>query len=164
MSLRLSSVLQATPVALRLAMTVQHCCFVWNVRGLNGRARRSVVREFLLHHRPSIVCLQETKISNFCNGHAIETLGTMFDYVVLPAVNVAGGILLGWLRDSWTATVVAVGRFSISAKMCAVGSQDNWLITAVYGPQLDEDRVAFQKCEPWAMDGLWGLQHDISSS
>jgi exonuclease III len=36
---------------------------VWNVRGLNGRARRNVVREFLVQHRATVVCLQETKVS-----------------------------------------------------------------------------------------------------
>lgn len=64
---------------------------MWNVRGLNGRAHRSIVGEFLLQHLPTLVCLQETKISNFYTNHALETLGNMFDYVVLSAVNVSGG-------------------------------------------------------------------------
>lgn len=41
------------------------------------------------------------------------------------------------------AAVVATGRFSISASLCAVGSQDAWLITVVYGPQSEQDKVAF---------------------
>lgn len=35
---------------------------VWNVRGLNMRARRDVVREFVLKERVSLLCLLETKI------------------------------------------------------------------------------------------------------
>jgi hypothetical protein len=35
---------------------------VWNVRGLNARARRDIMRELVVAERPSIVCLQETKL------------------------------------------------------------------------------------------------------
>jgi hypothetical protein len=34
---------------------------VWNARGIDGRGRRSVVREFVDQHRVSVLCLQETK-------------------------------------------------------------------------------------------------------
>jgi hypothetical protein len=34
----------------------------WNVRGLNSPARREVVRDMVLMHRPNLVCLQETKL------------------------------------------------------------------------------------------------------
>jgi exonuclease III len=36
---------------------------VWNVRGLNGAARRDAVRSLVTAERPSVVCLQETKLS-----------------------------------------------------------------------------------------------------
>jgi exonuclease III len=35
---------------------------IWNVRGLNSRARCDVVRELVTSERPSIMCLQETKL------------------------------------------------------------------------------------------------------
>ena len=75
------------------------CCFVWNVRGLNGRARRNVVREFLVQERPTLVCILETKLSVICNALANEILGTTFAYDFLPAMNVSSGILLGWNTD-----------------------------------------------------------------
>ena len=87
-------------------MTSTNSCFLWNVRGLNGRVRRDIVREFLVQHRASVVCLQETKLSAVCNVLANEILGSMFDYVFVPAVNVSGGILLGWHRELWTASQV----------------------------------------------------------
>ena len=61
-------------------------CFIWNVRGLNGRARRGVVRAFLLQHRASIVCLQETKLSVIPAGTACELLGPSFDYDFVPSI------------------------------------------------------------------------------
>jgi hypothetical protein len=39
----------------------EHNMFIWNVRGLNSRARRDVVCEFLARERASVVCLVETK-------------------------------------------------------------------------------------------------------
>jgi hypothetical protein len=36
---------------------------VWNVRGLNSKARRQVVKEIVLRERASIICLQETKMA-----------------------------------------------------------------------------------------------------
>jgi len=36
---------------------------VWNVRGLNSRARRNLLRELVIAKRAAVVCLQETKLS-----------------------------------------------------------------------------------------------------
>lgn len=118
-------------------------CFVWNVRGLNGCARRNVVREFLVQQRATVVCLQETKLSTVCTAWANEILGTMFDYDFVPAINVSGGNLLGWHRDHWSASGVVKGRYSLSAKLTPVGSQVPWWITVVYGPQLGDEKVEF---------------------
>ena len=72
---------------------ISYNCFVWNVRGLNGRARRNVVRDLVTQERATLVCLQETKLSVICNSLAYEILGSMFDYDYLPSANVAGGVL-----------------------------------------------------------------------
>lgn len=69
-------------------------CFIWNVRGLNGRARRNVVRDLVSQERATIVCLQETKLSTICNSMAAEILGSLFDYDYIPSVGVAGGFFL----------------------------------------------------------------------
>lgn len=109
-------------VAHLFPMSSTSSCFVWNVCGLNGRACRNVVREFLVQQRVAVVCLLETKLSTFCNVMANETLGSMFDYDYVPALNVSGGILLGWHRDLWAVSDVVKGRFSLSAKLAGIGS------------------------------------------
>ena len=103
-------------------MSSTSSCFVWNVRGWNGRARCNVVREFLVQQRATVVCLLETKLSTFCNAMANETLGSMFDYDYVPALNVSGGIFLGWHRDLWAVSDVVKGRFSLLAKLAGIGS------------------------------------------
>lgn len=37
---------------------------IWNVRGLNSRARRNVVRELITQENLSLVSLQETKLDD----------------------------------------------------------------------------------------------------
>ena len=119
-------------------------CFVWNVRGLNDRARRSVVRSLLAAHRPSLVCLQETKISDRVADFAIEILGTTFQYDFVPSVGASGGILLAWASPAWEVSNVWKGRFSLSVQLTRPGSVDfTWWLTTVYGPQLDFDKAQF---------------------
>jgi hypothetical protein len=82
-------------------------CLAWNVRGLNARARHNVVREFVVQERPTLICIQETKLSNICNALATEILGTVFAYDFLPTINVSD---------------VTKGRFSILAMLTACSS------------------------------------------
>lgn len=48
---------------------------VWNVRGLNDRAKRDNVRKVVDQCRPSIVCLQETKLSFISEWDVLSFLG-----------------------------------------------------------------------------------------
>lgn len=125
-------------------MLEQAKCFIWNVRGLNDRARRGVVRIFIAQEQPLIVCLQETKLNVICTLVANETLGADFDYVFLPSVGTAGGIPLAWHRELVCMSDVQFGSHSISAKVRrdAVAMDFFWL-TVVYGPQSDSDKVHF---------------------
>jgi exonuclease III len=47
---------------------------IWNVRGLNSRARRSVVRELVAQERFTLVALQETKLDD---SLILEMLGSV---------------------------------------------------------------------------------------
>lgn len=69
-------------------------CLVWNVRGLNARARRDVVRTFVDQERVSVICLQETKLDVIDDRMVCDLLGRSFGYHYLPAHNTCGGILV----------------------------------------------------------------------
>jgi exonuclease III len=89
---------------LRVQMIDQNCVIVnWNVRGLNMRARRSVVRELVRDTRPTIVTLQETKLDHLDKDLVSEILGSDFmeNFVFLPAQNTRGGILLAVHEDHY---------------------------------------------------------------
>jgi hypothetical protein len=114
------------------------------VCGLNDRARRNVVKEFLPQERLTLVCIQETKLSSLCNALANEILGATFDYDFLPSIGAAGGILLAWSHDRWMVSDIARGCYTLSGHGMETGaSSAPWWISVVYGPQLDADKIEF---------------------
>lgn len=68
---------------------------VWNVRGLNNRSRRDVLRGVVADSRISLVCIQETKLDVIPLSLIYEMLGVDFaSYFYLPALDTRGGILI----------------------------------------------------------------------
>ena len=96
---------------------------------------------------------------------ANEILGTMFDYVFLPAVGVSGGILLGWNKEYGSAADVTRGDFSLTARLIPVESSTHWWITVVYGPLRDVERVQFleelSRCSDTCL-GSWLICGDFN--
>lgn len=87
---------------------------IWNVRGLNSRARRNVVRNLAAQERVSLITLQETKLDNCTDSLVMEMLGVELDYLTLPASHTCGGILLGWKRDVWAASGLTLKANSLT--------------------------------------------------
>ena len=88
---------------------------IWNVRGLNARARRNVVRDLAADQHVSLVCFQETKLDTCTDAIVRDLVGMNFDFFSLPAVHTCGGILLAWNRDIWSASTPIFRAHSISA-------------------------------------------------
>lgn len=60
-------------------MSEQKCLlFNWNVRGLNNKARRKVVKDLAQDYRCTIAALQETKMEVIQAADISETLGVRF--------------------------------------------------------------------------------------
>ena len=68
---------------------------VWNVCGLNDRGKRDNLRKVVDDFRPSVVCLQETKLAHVSERDVASFLGSdFFEFVLLPAQQTRGGILI----------------------------------------------------------------------
>jgi hypothetical protein len=64
---------------------------VWNVRGLNEKARRDNVRLIMDSCRLALVCLQETKLASFSVGDILSLLGQdLRKHVFLPVNSTRG--------------------------------------------------------------------------
>jgi len=108
------------------------------------RARRSVVREFLLQERVSLLCLVETKLNVLNNIMASELMGAAFDYVCLPSDGASGGIIVAWDRTDWVVTAHELRSCSITLSLAHSASPTStWTLSCVYGPVLDELKPAF---------------------
>ena len=104
---------------------------VWNPRGLNSRARRSVVRDVVVKEQCSVVYLQETKLESMSVPMSLELTGPDFDYLCLPSVGASGGVIIAWRRDCWVASQPCLHQFSATVRLRPI--QGRWL-TSVYGP------------------------------
>ena len=145
---------------------------VWNVRGLNYRARRTAVCDVVAQQRASVVCLQESKIAAYDASLNNETVGQGFDYSFLPATGMAGGAVVAWRRDLWDASDIGVRRFSVTIRLKPLHSMgEPWWLTTVYGPANREDKPEFQMelravasaCQgPWLVVGDFNLIYKAS--
>lgn len=145
---------------------------VWNVRGLNARARRNVVHELVAQERVSLLTILETKL-DVCNDAVIhDLLGSGFDYLALPATHTAGGVLLAWRRDRWVVTNPQIKEFSITAQIRQTHGGDLWWSTGVYGPQTQGDKARFLQelrevragcAGPWLIGGDFNLIYQVAN-
>ena len=143
----------------------------WNVRGLNAKARRDCVCTLVGDIRPTILCLQETKLDVISQYTVFSLLGVGFsEFAYLPASSTRRGILVAGQCYDVAFTEVLIGCFSVTIAMkplLAIGeAQDSWWLTTVYGPQEDGDKlISLEELEaihdaalgPWAVIGDFNL-------
>ena len=113
----------------------------WNVRRLNNPYKREVCKNLLKEWKCDIVYFQETKLSSL-NSFIVRSLwGIPFlDWVVLDAVNTAGGVLLVWDKRVFEKVDCVVGRFSVNVLFKGVVDDFVWACSRVYGPNKDSQR------------------------
>ena len=104
-----------------LTMLIENC-MVWNVRGLNSRARRNVVRELVAQENISLLSLQETKLDCCSENVFREICGVGFDFLSLPAMNTRGGILLAWQCNIWSVSNPILKQYSLTVKITLLAS------------------------------------------
>lgn len=129
------------------------------------------VRTLVDDTRPSIVCLQKTKLDVITPYLVFSLLDRDFtEFAYLPASVTRGGILIAGWRSAVSFYDVLVGCFSVTlAVESAVSSnndQDRWWLTSVYGPQDDNQKAIFLEeleairdtCSgPWMVTGDFNL-------
>lgn len=131
-------------VLLLVFMAEQNCVIVnWNVRGLNQSARRQVVRDLVRDTKATIVSLQETKLDHIDRVLVLEILGSAFvdNFVYLPAIGTRGGILLAVHEGHYHLKSSELGVHSVTANIETSSALVDWSITAVYGPQEDNEKI-----------------------
>lgn len=126
-----------------------------------------MVTELIRDTRPSIITPQETKLYYIDKDIVAETLGNEFveNFVYLPAQSTRAGILLAVHEDHYRILSSDLGVHSISATIQASSQTVEWSITAVYGPQDDNDKLQFLGELRWvrqAMADKWLVLGDFN--
>lgn len=127
-------------------MSEQKCVLLdWNVRGFNNSARRKVVRDLVTDTGCSIACLQETKMAAIDASVVQETLGGNFhrNFAILLATGTRGGALLAVDEDYYKISCAKHRSYSVTAKVEATTTVEEWCLTVVYGLQEDHDKILF---------------------
>ena len=89
----------------------------WNVRGVNDRSKRKIIKTFIRNQNVDLLCIQETKIQPMSEG-MVRSLGSrrFLDWRALDADGVTGGILICWDKRSLEILDWEEGQFSLSCR------------------------------------------------
>ena len=127
----------------------------WNVRRVNEKEKRKIIKTFIRNQRVDLMCIQETKIQSMSEGVA-RSLGSgrFLDWRALDASGTAGGILICWDKRTLEIMDWEEGQFSLSCRFKNVDNGMVWVFTGVYGPFTKEEREWLWE-EIGAIRGLW---------
>jgi exonuclease III len=155
-------------VAVILINIMDHSCIlIWNVRVLNSAACQHSVRDLVGSARVDVVCLQETKMLAISRRVLLSMLGSDFDsnFISLPSAGASRGILVAWRNALGVTGATRIDSFSVSVQFCP-SSGEPWWLTCVYGPQGNEEKIAFLQelrdirghCQgPWLVVGDFNM-------
>lgn len=129
----------------------------WNTRGLCSSSKRSAVKQVLHLHKPSIVVLQESKISTCTNVDIAEICGSRsMGWTFQPSVGASGGIIIIWNPIVIKVISSLEGEYSLSVECRFVATNFHWFFTGVYGPNKVSERKFLWR-ELHYIRGLWEI-------
>ena len=105
----------------------------WNIRGNGSSSKRRAIREAICKANPDIVVLQETKREEVSRSFVGSIWRSRFkEWLVLPAVGTAGGILVMWDVRRVKVLNSLLGEFSASI-LVEIEDGSGWWFLGVYG-------------------------------
>ncbi|WMV19542.1 hypothetical protein MTR67_012927 [Solanum verrucosum] len=120
-----------------------------NVRGLNDKDKKRIVKNQLLDWKADIVCLQETKLEGDCQDHinqikggrwtrfaTLEANGTRRRIIMMWDSRVwkSEVIIMMWDNRVWKGEVLHIGAYSLTCKFEALLQKFSCHITGVFAP------------------------------
>ena len=103
-----------------------------------------MVRRLVQQFNVSLMCFQESKVSEVSKEFVTECCGPAFTgFCFQPAVGTRGGIIMAWKDNEITVSSSHCTPSFISAACCHPRSGKAWRVIGVYGPQADADKISF---------------------
>jgi exonuclease III len=144
----------------------------WNVRGISDPSKCVVVKDFIRDVHASIICIQETKLSEISLLKFNTITPHEFTEFAIMSVNGSrGGTLIAW-TSSYTLNTSYILTFS-NTVVLTNNLGTTFMLTNVYGPtsnNLKDDflteirMVACLHDLPWILLGDFNLLRDTSES
>ncbi len=138
----------------------------WNVRGLNDRNKRCLVRSVVSKFKGAILCFQESKVDVVSRSFLRTVAGPCFDKCqFVKSEGAAGGIITCWNSNVFCCSEVIVRRFSLTVRLKFLHSGVVFWVTNVYGPPSWDGKEEF--CSELenlngVCSGLWALCGDFN--
>lgn len=107
---------------------------IWNIRGMGQDGKIQCVCDVIARTNPDFIGFEETKKETISEGF-LKALDRAEDFMwhLLPADNIAGGILLGLKRDLFKVIGFINTRFSVKATVKNKNDGFLWHFVVVYG-------------------------------
>ena len=114
----------------------------WNIRGSRSSDKRRAIKALIGKESPDLVVLQEVKRESVNRGFIGSIWSSRFkEWILLPAIGKAGGLLVVWDSRRLSVSENLVGDFSISVRVFSEGK--SWWFSGVHGPCSGSDRQRF---------------------
>ena len=131
----------------------------WNRSGLGDENKCSDVLAELIDLKPSIVLIQETKLSDIPPAKLRSFLPRSLDiHQFKPANGSAGGILSAFSSNLFSLVSSTCHQFSLSTRLSSFSSTKEFVITNVYAPT-DQSLIFFSRRAKTNWTGWHTLAH-----
>ena len=115
----------------------------WNIRGSGSSIKRRAIKKVICKINPDLVVLQEVKRETIDRAFVASIWRSRFkEWVFLPAVGRAGGILVLWDVRTLKIKEALMGDFSVSV-LVEDEFKGDWWFSGVYGPNKRQKRKEF---------------------
>jgi exonuclease III len=125
-------------------MLVKLLLACWNVHGLGQRRKRDDVRAAVDSFLPSILCIQESKLTDISSLLASSFLpSTLRHFIFKPSIGASGGIITAWDNQTLQLMHHSIDEFSITSTFSHRADSLTFSIVNVYGPCVHDQKPAF---------------------
>lgn len=116
----------------------------WNVRGLNCKKKRMLIKKTIMEEAPQVLCLQETKWDMDNAQFVRQTVGPKLDnYLMIKAQGTAGGVIVAWDSGIFTKLAQKIDSYCLSVDLALNLDDTVFRITGIYGPSTAPEKPAF---------------------
>ncbi|PWA66530.1 hypothetical protein CTI12_AA325340 [Artemisia annua] len=108
----------------------------FNCCGLGMESKQNHIRDLIRKEKPSVLGIQETKMTQICNAFVYSIWGiSNIEFVVGDAIGLSGGTLLMWDSDIFSKEEVLMGSHFVGVIGMWNGVREKIGIINIYGPQ-----------------------------